>query len=123
MEVQVGAAALSLISCCCLTRITPAPRPPTRTKSPRMVAITFLPPLLGFPAGVTTGGISKLGAAEPDVVSVGTAPSTGDGSGGKGGVSVLGISAGGSGICVGSLGGFTWAGVELGSMGLFWSGI
>ena len=113
----MGAAALSLISCCCLSRITPAPSPPTRTKSPKMVAMTLLPPnfFLGW-LGVITGGISKLGAAEPA-------------SGGNGGgieVSETGISIGAGGVVgiwVGSLGGVTWEGLRLVSVGLFWSGI
>ena len=115
-------AAFSLISCCCLTRINPAPRPPTKTKSPRMVAMTLFPPnfFLGW-LGVTTGGISKFGAAEPESDG-GAVPSVGANSGGNGGgieASPAGISIGAGGVS--ETGGVTCVGFI--SVGLFGSGI
>ena len=109
----LSVAAFSLMSCCWRTKIVPAPSPPTRTRSPRMVAITFFPPnFLGFPTGVTTGGMSKEGAADP-------APES-DGGGKE--ASPVGISIGGGATSETGVG-FTGAGLALVSVGLFWSGI
>ncbi len=63
--------AFSCIFCLCLTKINPAPSPPSKIKSPSIVAIVFPPNLLLVGGGVITGGISR-GAVVP--ASIGVAP-------------------------------------------------
>jgi hypothetical protein len=70
-------AAFWLKICCCWVKTTPAPTPPTKSTSPKIVAIIFPPPNFFFGVAIT-GGKSE-GAAEPDELSAGGVVEVGDG--------------------------------------------
>jgi hypothetical protein len=80
----------------CLTRITPAPTAPIKSKIPKIVAMIFPFPLLGEEESAIIGGISKTSLF----------------GGGIGGVSVTGM--GGISSWSGNVGGwarFGWSGI------------
>ena len=84
--------------------MTPAPNPPTSTKSPNIVAITFLPPNFFFGSPVPpVVEMSKAGAAEPGGASPGC--SIIGGAGGRSDPSTGGNCGASAGGATGSIGG------------------